>query len=95
MAFEPGDVVMLKSGGHAMTVVSASDDEITCVWINEVGQLFREAIPLVALESVYGDEEHEEEDEEHDEEEEEEEDDEAEEDDEEDEDDKKGRNKRP
>lgn len=63
MAFEPGDVVMLKSGGPSMTVVSAAEDEITCLWFGDEGELFREAIPAIALESVFsaiGDEEDEE-----------------------------------
>jgi uncharacterized protein YodC (DUF2158 family) len=66
MAFEPGDVVMLKSGGPSMTVVSAAEDEITCLWFGDEGELFREAIPAIALESVFsaiGDDEEEEEDE--------------------------------
>jgi uncharacterized protein YodC (DUF2158 family) len=53
MAFEPGDVVMLKSGGPSMTVVSAAEDEITCLWFGEEGELFREAIPAVALEPIF------------------------------------------
>ena len=57
MAFEPGDVVMLKSGGQPMTVVAASEDEITCLWIGDEGELFRESIPVVALESVATDDE--------------------------------------
>jgi uncharacterized protein YodC (DUF2158 family) len=76
--FEPGDVVMLKSGGHSMTVVSVSEDEITCLWTSDAGQLFREAIPSVALEAIYavhedGEDEEDDEDEEDEEEEEEEE----------------------
>jgi uncharacterized protein YodC (DUF2158 family) len=66
MAFEPGDVVMLKSGGPSMTVVSAAEDEITCLWFGDEGDLFREAIPAIALESVFsavGDDEEEEDDE--------------------------------
>jgi len=68
MAFEPGDIVMLKSGGQPMTVVTASEDEITCLWIGDQGELFRESIPAVALESVptddeEDDDEHEDEDE--------------------------------
>lgn len=106
MAFEPGDVVILKSGGHSMTVVSASDDEITCLWINEGGELFRETIPAVALESIYGhysdggeeenkenDEDEEDNDEENDEDEEDEDDDEEEDDEHAEE--KKTRKKRP
>jgi uncharacterized protein YodC (DUF2158 family) len=52
MAFEPGEVVMLKSGGQSMTVASVSDDDVTCLWTGASGQLFREIIPAVALESV-------------------------------------------
>ena len=66
MAFEPGDVVMLKSGGPSMTVVSAAEDEITCLWFGDEGDLFREAIPAIALESVFsaiGDDEEEEDEE--------------------------------
>ncbi|MDQ2079671.1 DUF2158 domain-containing protein [Xanthobacteraceae bacterium Astr-EGSB] len=66
MAFEPGDVVMLKSGGPSMTVVSAAEDEITCLWFGDEGELFREAIPAIALESVFsaiGDDEEEEDEE--------------------------------
>jgi len=71
MAFEPGDIVMLKSGGQPMTVVAASEDEITCLWIGDEGELFRESIPVVALESVASDDdededEHEDEDEDED-----------------------------
>jgi len=57
MAFEPGDIVMLKSGGQPMTVVATSEDEITCLWIGDEGELFRESIPVVALESVATDDE--------------------------------------
>ena len=72
MAFEPGDIVMLKSGGQPMTVVAAAEDELTCLWIGDDGELFRESIPVVALESVATDDdededEHEDEDEDEDE----------------------------
>jgi uncharacterized protein YodC (DUF2158 family) len=49
MAFAPGDVVTLKSGGHSMTVVSVSDGDIDCLWIGDDGELFRQSIPAVAL----------------------------------------------
>jgi len=64
MAFEPGDVVVLKSGGQSMTVASVSDDEVHCLWLGEDGDLIRETIPSVALESLRGDPEDDEEDEE-------------------------------
>ncbi len=81
MAFAPGDVVTLKSGGHSMTVVSVDDEDIDCLWVGDDGELFRQTIPAVALtviELTDGDEEEdeageEEEDEEHEDEEEEEE----------------------
>jgi hypothetical protein len=43
---------MLKSGGQAMTVVSASGDDVECIWIGEEGEFFRQAIPAVALEAI-------------------------------------------
>jgi len=49
MTMNPGDVVMLKSGGQPLTVASVSAEEAVCLWIGEEGDLFREAIPLVAL----------------------------------------------
>jgi uncharacterized protein YodC (DUF2158 family) len=49
MALEPGDVVMLKSGGHTMTVVSVDEEDIDCLWIGDDGQMFRQSIPAIAL----------------------------------------------
>jgi uncharacterized protein YodC (DUF2158 family) len=49
MAFEPGDVVFLKSGGSPMTVAAVGGDSVDCLWLGEEGDLFREAIPTVAL----------------------------------------------
>ncbi len=49
MAFAPGDVVTLKSGGHSMTVVSISDEDIDCLWVSDDGELFRQSIPAIAL----------------------------------------------
>jgi uncharacterized protein YodC (DUF2158 family) len=42
MAFEPGDVVFLKSGGSAMTVAAVGGDSVDCLWLGEEGDLFRE-----------------------------------------------------
>lgn len=52
MAFKPGDVVVLKSGGPAMTVASVEEDDVKCLWIGEEGELFREDIPAIALELI-------------------------------------------
>ena len=49
MTIEAGAVVVLKSGGMAMTVISADGDAAECVWCGEEGELFREMIPIVAL----------------------------------------------
>jgi len=49
MAFEPGDVVFLKSGGSAMTVAAVGGDSVDCLWLGEEGDLFRETIPTVTL----------------------------------------------
>lgn len=62
MTFTPGDIVTLKSGGQALTVTSIGDDEATCIWLGEEGDLFRESIPLIALQAIDLEEEEEGED---------------------------------
>ena len=52
MEFEPGQIVMLKSGGPAMTVVSVGDNGVECVWIGDSGALFQETLPAVALDLI-------------------------------------------
>jgi uncharacterized protein YodC (DUF2158 family) len=52
MELKPGDVVMLKSGGHPLTVVEVEDDKVECLWMGTDGDLFRETLPLVVLEST-------------------------------------------
>ena len=83
MELKPGDVVTLKSGGHPLTVVEVNEENVECLWMGVDGDLFRETLPVIALESTEldpeGDEE--EDDEEEDDEDEEEEDDEDEDDD--------------
>ncbi len=49
MALSPGDVVMLKSGGHPMTVVAVDEEDVECVWLGEDGEMFRQSIPAIAL----------------------------------------------
>jgi uncharacterized protein YodC (DUF2158 family) len=69
MTFAAGDVVFLKSGGEAMTVAAVEDDEVLCLWTGDDGDLFRETIPVVALQSAQSaeedDEEENDEDDEH------------------------------
>jgi uncharacterized protein YodC (DUF2158 family) len=52
MAIDAGDVVVLKSGGQAMTVVEVDDEVAICIWLGEEGDFFRERIPLVALDAL-------------------------------------------
>jgi uncharacterized protein YodC (DUF2158 family) len=52
MDLKPGDVVILKSGGHPMTVAEVHDDGVACLWMGGEGDLFRETLPLIALESA-------------------------------------------
>ena len=58
MDLKPGDVVILKSGGHPLSVVEVNDGKVVCVWMGNEGDLFRETLPLAVLELA----EHEEED---------------------------------
>ena len=70
MHLKPGDVVILKSGGHPLTVAEVNEDTIVCLWMGGEGDLFRETLPLAVLELAEleaadeADEEDEEEDEE-------------------------------
>jgi uncharacterized protein YodC (DUF2158 family) len=50
MDLKPGDVVILRSGGHPMTVAEVHDDAVACLWMGGEGDLFRETLPLTALE---------------------------------------------
>ena len=70
MDLKPGDVVILKSGGHPLSVVEVNDGNVVCVWMGNEGDLFRETLPLAVLEladsdpSDYEDEDDEEDDDE-------------------------------
>lgn len=67
MELKPGDVVLLKSGGHPLSVVEVKDGNVACVWMGSEGDLFRETLPLAVLEPVETDDEEEDEEEEEDE----------------------------
>jgi len=48
---EPGDVVKLKSGGPAMTVVAVKDDGVHCLWYADMADEVKTAvIPAFCLE---------------------------------------------
>ena len=55
MDLKPGDVVILKSGGHPLSVVEVNDDNVACVWMGNEGDLFRETLPLAVLELAEAD----------------------------------------
>jgi len=76
MKLKPGDVVILKSGGHPLSVVEVNGDKIGCVWMGDRGDLFRETLPLAVLELADTSDDEDEDDEEEDDDEEETEDDE-------------------
>jgi uncharacterized protein YodC (DUF2158 family) len=82
MDLKPGDVVILKSGGHPLSVVEVNDDKVACVWMGNEGDLFRETLPLAVLELAEPDTDDEEEDDEEEDDDEEDDDDEEEEDEE-------------
>ncbi|HEY0851456.1 MAG TPA: DUF2158 domain-containing protein [Bradyrhizobium sp.] len=56
MELKPGDVVILKSGGHPLTVAEVDEDSVLCLWMGLEGELFRETLPLVVLELADADE---------------------------------------
>lgn len=53
MKLKAGDVVVLKSGGQALTVADITDETVECVWIGEEGDLFREKLPAAVLELAH------------------------------------------
>jgi uncharacterized protein YodC (DUF2158 family) len=53
MGLKAGDVVVLKSGGQALTVAEVTDELVECVWIGEEGDLFREKLPPSVLELAH------------------------------------------
>ncbi len=65
MGLKAGDVVVLKSGGQALTVAEVNDEMVACVWIGEEGDLFRESLPSAVLELAHIDLSDDEDEEEH------------------------------
>ncbi len=53
MAFAPGDIVQLKSGSPALTVVAVEGETVTVYWYaDEVGEFRSHMVPAVALEAL-------------------------------------------
>ena len=66
MDLKPGDIVVLKSGGHPITMAEVNGDAVTCLWMGGEGDLFRETLPLAVLELTEIEEEEDDEEEEED-----------------------------
>ncbi|MGE4373516.1 MAG: YodC family protein [Xanthobacter sp.] len=53
MAFEPGEVVQLKSGSPALTVVAVEGSHVSVVWYtDDVAEFRTQTIPSIALETL-------------------------------------------
>ncbi|HUB65159.1 MAG TPA: DUF2158 domain-containing protein [Methylocella sp.] len=53
LSFEPGDVVALKSGGPAMTVIGVKEEGVQCVWYAEAADEVKTGVvPAIALEKA-------------------------------------------
>jgi len=53
MAFAPGDVVQLKSGSPALTVVGVDGDDVAVFWYaEEVGEFRKTTLPAIALDAL-------------------------------------------
>ncbi len=64
MTFDKGDVVILKSGGPALTVLEMDDEDVKCLYFSEeIGEFKKTTIPAFALEPFEDDEEEEDEEE--------------------------------
>lgn len=62
MTFQPGDVVQVKSGGPALTVLEAGDSTARCLFYSdEKGEFEHVTLPLIAIAALIEDEDDEEE----------------------------------
>lgn len=53
MAIAPGEIVQLKSGSPALTVVAVDGDKVDVVWFaEETGEFRSHSLPLVALDEL-------------------------------------------
>jgi uncharacterized protein YodC (DUF2158 family) len=48
--FKPGDVIMVKSGGPALTVLGVEGDKVRCLFFSdELGEFQETSLPAIAL----------------------------------------------
>ena len=53
MDFKPGDLVQLKSGGRAMTVVKAGKSDVDVIWYAETDDSLRNGtVPAICLDLI-------------------------------------------
>jgi uncharacterized protein YodC (DUF2158 family) len=53
VTFEPGDVVALKSGGPAMTVIGLKEDNVQCLWYAETSdEVKTTVVPATCIEKA-------------------------------------------
>lgn len=53
VTFEPGDVVALKSGGPAMTVIGLKEDGVQCLWYAETSdEVKTTVVPAICVEKA-------------------------------------------
>ncbi len=58
MAFKPGTIVQLKSGGPAMTVASADKDNVICIWhAEQTGLIHTTSVPVACVDELLLDDE--------------------------------------
>jgi len=56
--FEPGSIVMLKSGGPGLTVLGSTGDRVQCVFFSEeIGEFRETSLPMLALTEAVEDDE--------------------------------------
>jgi uncharacterized protein YodC (DUF2158 family) len=61
--FEPGEVIALKSGGPALTVLAHEGDMVKAIFFSdEIGEFRETSLPVIAVEHAELDEEEEDED---------------------------------
>ena len=53
VTFEPGEVVALKSGGPAMTVIGLKEDGVQCLWYAETSdEVKTTVVPSICIEKA-------------------------------------------
>ena len=54
MPFKPGDIVILKSGGPFMTVISTDNGKVKCTWFDEKNTNYEKEFDEACIEASDG-----------------------------------------